>query len=433
MKLILSSGVIPIQMITIGIIIIAALLGGKLSKRLHFSEISGYLLGGAIVSPFALKLLGVFPENSIFLYGDALNVFKFFIFVFLSMVAFGIGEELFFEKIIKIGKSAMIICLIQGALTWVTISTAFYFLSNFSLIESMLIGSIGIATAPAVTFVLLNELNVEGRLRHLVGNIVVVDDLIEVIIFSLLVQVIVTSGGEEVGVTTFLPVVYEIFFAMLLGLAVYIFLKIFVRDEKTVTVQPHPDHDELFLDRILTTSPSPSIDILLLVMGATSIAAGIAYYNHWPFLVTSIFAGFLVANFHSHAIFDSLKIDNIAPALNLFFFALIGSTISFAGITKANILLIILYIVTRAFGKIIGTFMGCKIVKEDQKITSFLPLLMLPQAGVAAVEAVFVSTILGKPEFIAIILPAIIFFEVFGVFLVDRSLTRWAKTHGETI
>ena len=36
------------------------------------------------------------------------------------------------------------------------------------------------------------------------------------------------------------------------------------------------------------------------------------YVLHLPFLITAIFAGFLVANFHSHAIFDSLKLDYIA-------------------------------------------------------------------------------------------------------------------------
>jgi mannitol/fructose-specific phosphotransferase system IIA component (Ntr-type) len=50
---------------------------------------------------------------------------------------------------------------------------------------------------------------------------------------------------------------------------------------------------------------------------------------------------------------------------------------------------------------------------------------MLPQAGVAAVEAVYAAAILGRPEIAAIILPAIVFFEVVGVFMVDRGLRAW--------
>ena len=47
---------------------------------------------------------------------------------------------------------------------------------------------------------------------------------------------------------------------------------------------------------------------------------------------------------------------------------------------------------------------------------------MLPQAGVAAAEAVFASEILGKPQIAMIILPAILFFEVSGVFLIERGM-----------
>lgn len=62
---------------------------------------------------------------------------------------------------------------------------------------------------------------------------------------------------------------------------------------------------------------------------------------------------------------------------------------------------------------------------EDKKITACLPSLMLPQAGVAAVEAVYAGAILGRPEITGIVLPAIVFFEVAGVFMVDRGLHRW--------
>jgi PTS system nitrogen regulatory IIA component len=64
-------------------------------------------------------------------------------------------------------------------------------------------------------------------------------------------------------------------------------------------------------------------------------------------------------------------------------------------------------------------------MKEDRKIASCLPYLLLPQAGVAAVESIYAATILGRPMIAAVLLPAIVFFEIAGVLMSDRTLRRW--------
>jgi len=280
----------------------------------------------------------------------------------------------------------------------------------------------------------MNQLNVEGRLRHLLGNMVVLDDLIEVIIFSLLIQFSIRQAHpvDTGGAGAILTVGKEVLLALAVGGCIYLFLRTFVRKRALSLAQDEGDHahrrDEAFLQRILAEHPSPSVEILLIVLAAVSLGTGLAYHFHWPFLITAMFAGFLVANFHSQAIFDSLKLDNIAPALNLAFFALIGANISMADLTPGTLGLVGLYIVSRLFGKLAGTWIGCRIMHEDKAITTYLPTLMLPQAGVAAVEAVYAAAILGRPEIAAIILPAIVFFEVVGVFMVDRGLRTWLET-----
>jgi len=80
------------------------------------------------------------------------------------------------------------------------------------------------------------------------------------------------------------------------------------------------------------------------------------------------------------------------------------------------------------FGKLAGTWIGCRLMREEKSITTYMPTLMLPQAGVAAVEAVYATAILGRPEIAAIILPVIVFIEVVGVFMVDRGLRAWLDT-----
>jgi mannitol/fructose-specific phosphotransferase system IIA component (Ntr-type)/Kef-type K+ transport system membrane component KefB len=427
------------QMMALGLVILAAHLGGKVCHKLRMSEVTGQLVGGAMVGPFALHLLHLLPsgDNS---YDLALESFHFFVFVFLGMVAFGIGEELHLSRLRQVGRAAVVICLIHVLITWVGITSLFYFgtrleiISSFSampLWEAMLIGSIGTASAPAVTFVLMNQLSVEGRLRQMVGGIVVMADVMEVLLFSFFVQMAMREVRPEKfsAESSFLrPMLQETIFALLVGVAIYLALRLLVRRhaahfEEEITV--HHEQEKLFLHRILAEHPSPSAEILLIVMGTVSLGCGFAYSQHWPFLIAAILAGFMVANLHSHAIFDSLKIDNISPVMNLGFFALIGANISFAGLQWDTALMALMYVAMRFTGKYCGTKLGCRLMKEDPKISACLPSLMLPQAGVAAVEAVYVSDILQKPEISAIILPAIVFFEICGVYMVDRSLRLW--------
>ncbi len=422
---------VPVQMIALGMIILAAHLFGKLCRRIGISEVTGQIIGGALVGPYALHVSGILSSDSAS-YDHAIHTFHFFVFVFLSMVAFGIGEELHRNRLKKVGKAALIICFIQGGLTWLLISVGMYYIGGQPLLDSLLIGSIGIATAPAVTFVLMNKLRIEGRLRHVLGSLVVIDDLIEVIIFSLLMQLSLQHQGKGAAATggggVWLPVGKEILFATLLGGAVYLVLRLLVR-RHAGSLDHHEEEvaasDDGFLQRIFSEHPSPSAEILLLIIATVSLGAGIAYYFHLPFLLTAMFAGFLIANFHSQAIFDSLKIENVSALLNLGFFALIGAQIDLSSFTADSAMLVGIYIVTRMIGKLFGTWLGCRAVGEERKVRACLPGLMLPQAGVAAVEAVYAGTILGKPEITRTILPAIVFFEIAGVFLADHGLSKW--------
>ena len=420
----------PIQMISLGMIILAAHLGGKLCRRLHFSEVTGQILGGALVGPYFLYTCGILPGGLAGVYTEVVHAFHFFIFVFLSTVAFGIGEELHLRRLKQVGRTAFMICIIQGTMTWLLIFLAFYFIGRMPLVDSLLIGSIGIATAPAVTFVLMNQLRIEGRLRHVLGSLVVLDDMIEVVIFSILMQISLKQMSHAGAgfLNTMAPVGWEILMALLLGGAIYLVLRLLVRRKSLMAEHSkyeQPEQEAAFIQRIFAEHPSPSVEILLIVMGAVSVGAGIAYFNHWPFLITATFAGFMVANLHTQAIFDSLKIENVTAVLNLAFFALIGANIDLSGLAGPTALLAGLYIVTRLTGKMLGTWLGCKIMGEERKVTACLPSLMLPQAGVAAVESVYASVVLGKPEISTIILPAIVFFEITGVIFVERGLKKW--------
>ncbi len=424
---------VPVQMAALGLLVLAAHLGGRLFDKFKLPVPAGQLLGGVVAGPWMLHITGVLPDFPV-AYDTAVGSFNFFIFTFVSLVAFSIGEELHISRLKTVGKSALVICICQAIITFALVTLGLILLGGMPTLEAMLIGAIGIVMAPEVTFIILNRLRIEGRLRNMLGSVEILCDVIGVIVFTALVEFGVrmqtgsdfSSPGAAWGLT--LPVIKDLFLAHLIGIAIFVVLLCLVRKKGKTLLQSEPESpsDSLgLLHNVLAEHPSPSAEIFVVVVSSVSIGAGLAHYFHLPFLATSAVAGCLVANFHSHAIFDSLKISNITALLNLGFFAIIGSTIRFDSFDRTVAIYILIYVFFRGLGKLLGTWLGCRLVKEDKKVASCFPYLMFPQAGVAAVEAIYAGTLLGDPIIPAVVLPSIVIFEVGGVIMSDRVLSRW--------
>jgi len=426
------------QCLCLGLLMVAAHLFGRLMLRLRLGQMIGQLLGGVFVGPYFLKAIGLLDRLHLEGYERAFGSFHFAIFAFLGVIAFAIGEELHVDRVRQIGAKPALICLVQALATWVLL-TAFAFLAGLHWPVALVMGSIGVATAPAITFILLNQLEIEGRLRNIVANMLVLGDVLEVILFSIFVQVAakIYRGGAVAPLAIAGEMAREFGLAAMLGLGVFLFLRIAVRR------RPLPDDDHAhaatigpgFVSKLLAAHPTPSVEVLVIVVGAVAIGTGLGLALHTPFLITGVVAGVLVANFHSHALFESLKIDNVMPLLNLVFFALIGANIRLDTFARGHLWLVAGYVAARAVGKILGTRLGCAWTGQDPKVRSCLPLLMLPQAGVAAVEAVYVVAILGDPGRIVadVVLPGIVIFEVAGVLVSEQALLRWRDwTVGES-
>jgi len=306
---------IEIQILCIGLLVLASYFIGKLTRHLKIGETTGQIIGGLLVGPYFLSLAGILPEASEFSgsYREAFGTFHFFTFVFLGLVAFGIGEELHVDRLKAVGFKAVLICAVQAVITFVLTTTTFLFL-GYEPLYALLIGSIGIATAPATTFVIMNKLALEGKMRDMLANIVVLADIIEVLVFSIIMQFawLQKRGGEPGGAgAALLPAFKDIGLALGIGIAIFLALKFIIRDRGGVIATPsrprlYTGFD--FLDNIFRETPTPSIEVLLIIVGFIAVGVGLGMSLHLPFLITAVVAGFCIANFHNPVLFDSLKI-----------------------------------------------------------------------------------------------------------------------------
>ncbi len=445
------------QILELGLLILAAYIGGLLARKLNIGEVVGQIFGGIFVGPHFLELIhrlllkypatqkivffkpiyhfynsGTFEE-----YSKILENYHFFVFLFLGMIAFSIGEELHRNRLKQVGIKATIICFIQGILTFLFISFGFYFILRFSLIDSLIIGSIGIATAPALTFILMNKLHIGGKLKNILANIVVLDDVIEVVFFSIFLGIGIAkqSGGHASLIHLLYHVGKELFFATIVGIAIFFILKFAIRTRNTAEEDADIYDTDTFLSTVLSQHPTPSVEILLIIVGIISLGISFSLHFNLPFLITAVVTGFMISNFHNNALFDSLKIENVMPIFNLVFFAIIGASVRLESFSKSTLLFTISYIIFRATGKLFGNWWGAKITKQDPKIVATLPKLMLPQAGMAAVETILVAAVLKNGVGMTIfntIIPALVVFELGGAFLSEKTLIKWKNwTVGE--
>ena len=83
-------GTLHIQVLSFGLLVLAAHFMGKITYHLNFGELIGQLLGGILVNPYLLRVIHVGGKD----YTLAFQNFYFFTFIFLSVVAFSLGEEL---------------------------------------------------------------------------------------------------------------------------------------------------------------------------------------------------------------------------------------------------------------------------------------------------------------------------------------------------
>ncbi|RKY42505.1 MAG: hypothetical protein DRP85_02505 [Candidatus Makaraimicrobium thalassicum] len=86
------------QILCLGLLILAAYFGGKLTRRLRIGEVVGQVLGGLVVGPFFLFFL----EHKVPVYREALLSLHFLAFVFLSIIALlGLGVFIVLRLVIE--------------------------------------------------------------------------------------------------------------------------------------------------------------------------------------------------------------------------------------------------------------------------------------------------------------------------------------------
>ena len=123
----------------VSILWLAGFIASRATKALHLPNVTGYILAGVVVGPFALNLV---PQNLV----DGMG---FLTDVALSFIAFGVGRYLRLDRLRQQGPRVIVLTLMEALVTAAVVTVFMITVFHLSVPFSLLLGAIGSATAPA--------------------------------------------------------------------------------------------------------------------------------------------------------------------------------------------------------------------------------------------------------------------------------------------
>lgn len=388
---------------SLGVILLLALLAGHLVKWLRVPEVTGYLLAGIALGPSVTGWVS--PDNL-----SALHALSE---VALGLILFSIGTVFEFGHFRRIGRSLMVITLIESALVAVLVTAGARY-AGTPWPSSLLLGALAIETAAASTLMVLRECNAAGPLTEVLTGVFALDNLVCLITFNVVVagiQFTTHPGGWSVYglLETAGPLIWQIVGSAALGYIVGFLLAAW-----SARVVEHGER-------------------LILLAGCVLLCVGLSDLLHLSAMVTNLAVGATVANLSERSRRFLESLSKTDPPLYAIFFVLAGADLNLSLLQSLG-LAGGFYVLGRLGGKMAGALVGTTVAGVSSTIRWRLPTAMCAQAGLAIGLTLSLRQSLPDlaPSVTAVVLAAVIVFELIGPFGVRWTMIRSGEAHPET-
>ena len=407
-------------LLSIAIALCAGLLVSRFVKPLKLPAVTGYLIAGILIGPYCLGKLGVpglgFPTTADV---KALSLFND---VALGFIAFAIGNEFRLSQLRETGKQATVIGIFQ-ALTatlmvdLMLIGLHFFILGDsISIADAIVLGAIATATAPAATLMVVRQYKAKGELTDLLLPIVALDDAVGLIVFAVSFGIAkaINCGNYDM-VSILVEPLLEIVFSVLLG---FVMGGVFSAAEK------------YFKSNSKRLSLSIAFVILTVALSMMEFEVGGVKIGFSSLLVCMML-GTVFCNVCDFSADMMDKTDKWTSPLYILFFVLSGAELELDVFSNPSVIVVgLVYIFARAFGKWMGASISSKCMKCSPSVQKWLGITLLPQAGVALGMSVTVAQTLGAD---GELIRNIVLFGVLIYELIGPAMTRIALIHSGDI
>ncbi|HZD11094.1 MAG TPA: cation:proton antiporter [Candidatus Binatia bacterium] len=401
------------------VVVLAARQMGDIFARFKLPLISGFLFVGVVVGPFVLDFV---HEDDIarLLVLDELS---------LAFIAFAAGAELelqvirgYFRSIISLIGGQVVAVMVIGVVAIVLLQDLVPFMSGLPQGDVLAIALLGatifVARSPSSVLAIIKELRAHGPFTHKVLGATVLMDAVVIIIFAASVSVAaVLLEGAAFDGALLLFVLFEIVLDLGLGILVGLALRGAMK---------------------LPFNLLRGGVILLLGLGVFYLSTELHDFRLFSLpvgifsepLLICMAAGFYVSNYSSLATDFRHVLEEMAPAIFLLFFTLVGIELELDVIGRSWAIMLILFAV-RAAGIFVGSFAGSLIAGDRNAHNALLGFGFLTQAGVSVGLAKEIGVEFGEwgPELATLSIGVIVLTQVVGPPLLKWAINRVGEAH----
>lgn len=378
--------------IEVALILFSGLLFGRLVKFIKLPNVTGYLIAGLLLGPSVFNLIPISMVHGFDVISD----------IALAFIAFSIGSEFNIKYFKKVGSSPIIIAIAEamGASIFVTGSLLLF---GFDAKLSFMLGAIAAATAPAQTIMVINQYKSKGSLTSMLISVVAIDDAVALIGFGVtatIIRMLSATLSNNIIISILNPV-YELVISLVVGGTVSILMKV-----------------------LFSWFRKPSNRICI-ITGAILLTYWVATLVHGSSLLACMALGGVLVNIFSDINNIKKVTEKFIPPFLMLFFVISGAGFQISELKSIG-LIGILYVVVRVAGKMIGAWSGGKLTKQENKISKYLGLTLMPQAGVALGLIVLAGAIIPEyePQIRVIILSSTFIYSIIGPIAAKFALVK---------
>jgi Kef-type K+ transport system membrane component KefB len=387
------------ELLSVGLILLLALLAGHLVKFARVPEVTGYILAGIALGPSGLHFLSHDNVQALAVFGE----------VALGLILFSIGSVFELSRFRTTGRQVLLLTLAEACLAALLVAVATLAISG-SWTLALLLGVISVETAAASTLMVLRECRSSGPFNDTLVGVVGINNVLCLLGFSLVTAGIdfvaaASAGGALASLyASGFYLVWQLLGSVALGYLVGLVLAAWA--SKVVA------HGE----------------ILMLLAGAILLCVGVAQAIDASPLIASLVVGATIANLtrRTQQLFDALSRTD--PPLYAIFFVIAGAELDL-GLVRTLGALGAGYILARAAGKVAGAALAGRWLELPAGIRHNLGVALLSQAGLAIGLALVIQRRYPEhgPVLGAVVLGAVVVFELVGPVSARFAVLRSAR------
>lgn len=379
--------------------------------KLNFPDVTAFLIAGLIIGPYCFGKLGLSGLSSY----EKVKELGIISSVALGFIAFSIGNEFKLSQLKGTGKQATVIGIFQAVTAMIIVDIILIAISLISkqkllsISSAITLGSIATATAPAATLMVVKQYKAKGPLTDLLLPIVALDDAVGLVCFAIsfgIAQALIYSSVSIVAIL--INPIIEIIASLLLGSVMGILLTWF---------------EKLFFSN--SNRLALTIAFVLFTIALSSLQFNIGKVSvSFSSLLVCMMLGTMFCNLCPRSGDIMKRADQWTGPINILFFVLSGAELELEVFKNPWVVVIgLIYVITRSFGKYYGARFSSEITGCDKKIQKYLGYTLLPQAGVA-LGMCQQSYLLGPEN--GRLVRNIVLFAVLIYELAGPSITHWA-------